>query len=128
MHVARADPHQPDLGVGDACIQFFTRRQLILGNLVCPAFDVHGGELPFVLGLEVRAALLFVDSIAAPGKFLFAIAAFREGHAYLRIGLILPAGFSTTGNGCTPRFSSRRPNSLRNSHNTGSYNLSTTLS
>src|SRR5262249_48005740 len=85
MHVARADPNQPDLSARNASTQLVTRLQLILIDLIRAALDVDGCELAVVLGRQVWADLHFINLIATAGKLFFAVAAFGRCHESLRL-------------------------------------------
>ena len=45
MQVARADPDQPDLCIGNASVQLVAGLQLFIINLIRAALDVDGGVL-----------------------------------------------------------------------------------
>src|SRR5262249_46371940 len=80
MHVARADPDQPDLSTGNASSQLVTRLQFILIDLIRAALDVDGCEFPLVLGRQVGTVLHFINLIATSGKLLFVVAALGRCH------------------------------------------------
>src|SRR3954454_18580219 len=84
MNIPRADPHHPDLRVGDAGVKSITCRHLVRVDLVRSTFDVDGYKLALVGWLETGLDLGGVDGIAAPGEFIFWVAAFRCGHGFLR--------------------------------------------
>ncbi|MGH7127389.1 MAG: hypothetical protein ACREIV_02385 [Planctomycetaceae bacterium] len=68
--MSRADPDQPNLGVGNASAQLVARLQFIRIKLVRTALDVDAGEPAFVFGRQVRTDLRFVNLIATAGEVL----------------------------------------------------------
>src|ERR1039457_3741753 len=89
MQVARADPDEPDLSLGNAGAQLVACRQFVDINLIGPAFDIDGRKLALVLGLELGQDVILVDRVATPGELIFAVAAFGSGHQlppFLRAG------------------------------------------
>jgi hypothetical protein len=55
MNSARADPHHPNLRIGNALAQLIACLELIGINLVHSAFNVDRGKLAIVVGFELRA-------------------------------------------------------------------------
>src|SRR6266404_5591709 len=80
MYRTRADPHHPNLSLGNAGAQPVACRQLIHINLVHSSFDVDGCKLSLVVGLELAADLVLVNGVATLGELFFVVAALGRGH------------------------------------------------
>ena len=82
MHIPRANPHHPNLGIWNSCKQPITRRQLVRVDFEFARFNIDGRELSIVFALEHRAYRTLVNAVADARKLLFIQTAF-DCHACL---------------------------------------------
>src|SRR5258708_22741552 len=80
MHRTRADPHHPNLSLGDASAQVIACLQLIRIHLVGTTLDIDGYELTLVVGLELGTDVILVNCVATMREFFFAVMASGRGH------------------------------------------------
>src|SRR5438067_2002085 len=80
MDRAMADPHHPNLGLGNAGAQPVACLQLIAVHLVHSAFDVDGCKLTLVVGLALGSDGILVNGVATPRELFFAVAALDRAH------------------------------------------------
>jgi hypothetical protein len=80
MQRAMINPDEPDLCVRIARKQPVGSSQGIPGYLECTAFDIDGDDLAAVTLFHLRPYVSFIDFLAAPGRFFFAITRLTRSH------------------------------------------------
>src|SRR5260370_39089136 len=75
MDRAIANPHHPNLSIGNAGTQLIARPQLIGRDLVRSCFDINRCKFANILGRELGPDICFVNGVPTPGELFFGVAA-----------------------------------------------------